>query len=169
MGASQVVQFNTQVCRRCGGTGSHSWNSVDGDRCYGCGGKGKVRTAAAKKAAIALQEWAKEHASVPVTEVKVGDVVLLGSSFRGDKYVEVEKVDHRHDSFGAVTIGGERHETNEVVTLHGKGGTYGQQFHIYAEWPTPTVRRRLTTEEYAQYVEFAGTLSGVKVVTPEPA
>jgi len=167
MGATQVIQFSTQACRRCGGSGTHSWNSVDGNRCYGCGGKGKVLTAAAKKAAAALKAWADETASVPVTEVKVGDVVLLGALFRSDKYVTVESVERRDDLFASEGVGDKRVETTDRVILH--AGNYGQQFAIYAERPVPTVRRRLTTEEYAQYVEYAGTLSGVKVVTPEPA
>lgn len=31
------------VCERCGGSGSYSFNQIDGDRCYGCNGKGHVR------------------------------------------------------------------------------------------------------------------------------
>lgn len=162
---TQQVQFNTQACRRCGGTGKHSWNSVDGNVCYGCNGKGKVRTAAAKRSAVALKEWAKSVASVPVTKVKVGDVVLLGSSFRGDKYVAVEEVEARDDLFAAQGVGDERIETNARVIL--RAGNYGQQFPIYAERSVPTVRRRLTVEEYAQYIEFAATLSGVSVITKE--
>ena len=27
-------------CKRCGGSGRYSWNQMDGDRCYGCGGSG---------------------------------------------------------------------------------------------------------------------------------
>lgn len=30
------------VCRRCGGSGSYSFNAMDGSRCYGCGGFGYV-------------------------------------------------------------------------------------------------------------------------------
>ena len=29
-------------CGRCGGSGRFSYNTFDGDRCYGCGGRGKV-------------------------------------------------------------------------------------------------------------------------------
>jgi len=29
------------VCSRCGGSGKHSFNAMDGDRCYGCSGRGK--------------------------------------------------------------------------------------------------------------------------------
>lgn len=31
----------TEVCGRCGGSGRYSWNQIDGDRCFGCGGSGK--------------------------------------------------------------------------------------------------------------------------------
>lgn len=30
------------VCNRCGGSGSYSFNQIDGSRCYGCNGKGHV-------------------------------------------------------------------------------------------------------------------------------
>lgn len=30
------------TCTRCGGTGRYSFNPMDGDRCYGCGGAGAV-------------------------------------------------------------------------------------------------------------------------------
>lgn len=29
------------VCGRCGGSGRHSYNTMDGDRCFGCAGSGK--------------------------------------------------------------------------------------------------------------------------------
>lgn len=32
----------TEVCGRCGGSGQYSWNQVDGSRCFGCAGAGKV-------------------------------------------------------------------------------------------------------------------------------
>lgn len=31
------------VCGRCGGSGRYSFNQMDGDRCYGCNGKGHVK------------------------------------------------------------------------------------------------------------------------------
>lgn len=33
------------VCGRCGGSGRYSFNQIDGDRCYGCNGKGHVKPA----------------------------------------------------------------------------------------------------------------------------
>lgn len=32
----------TPRCGRCGGSGSYSWNAMDGSRCFGCGGIGYV-------------------------------------------------------------------------------------------------------------------------------
>jgi hypothetical protein len=32
----------SKVCPRCGGSGRYSYNSRDGDTCYGCGGTGRV-------------------------------------------------------------------------------------------------------------------------------
>ena len=31
-----------KTCGRCGGSGRFSYNQMDGDKCYGCGGSGKV-------------------------------------------------------------------------------------------------------------------------------
>lgn len=32
----------TTMCSRCGGSGKYSYNQIDGDRCFGCNGKGKA-------------------------------------------------------------------------------------------------------------------------------
>lgn len=45
----------TKVCGRCGGSGSYSYNSMDGDRCYGCSGKGKVLLPVTKKLAVDMK------------------------------------------------------------------------------------------------------------------
>ena len=74
------------VCGRCGGSGRYSFNMMDGDRCYGCGGCGKVYTGADKyvarikraeapvrKRAAAAAAWAAMLAGrawVSVDEVK---------------------------------------------------------------------------------------------------
>lgn len=42
--------FETRDCGRCGGSGHYSYNTMDGTRCYGCRGSGKVLTPKAKKA-----------------------------------------------------------------------------------------------------------------------
>lgn len=39
-----VTAFETQSCGRCGGSGSYSFNQIDGTRCFGCGGNGRSYT-----------------------------------------------------------------------------------------------------------------------------
>lgn len=36
------ISFDTAQCRRCGGTERYSYNRLDGDRCFGCGGTGSA-------------------------------------------------------------------------------------------------------------------------------
>lgn len=71
----QKIRFETTECGRCGGSGRYSWNALHGDRCYGCGGTGVVLTKAG--AAAKLAYWAVARPEVPVTEVKVGDLVRV--------------------------------------------------------------------------------------------
>lgn len=52
--------FFIRDCGRCGGCGRYSYNTMHGDMCYGCGGKGIVHTA---KAARAFAQWI-EHVRI---------------------------------------------------------------------------------------------------------
>jgi len=63
-----MTVFETTTCSRCGGSGSYSFNLMDGDRCYGCSGTGQKLTkrgAAARAFFVASQE-------MPVAELRVG-------------------------------------------------------------------------------------------------
>jgi len=60
-----------ETCGRCGGSGRYSYNQMDGDRCYGCGGKG-IRLTKRGKAANA---YLLALRSKPASELRVGDVV----------------------------------------------------------------------------------------------
>lgn len=44
------------ACGRCAGSGKYSYNAIDGDRCYGCGGTGIVLTKRGKAAKAYLIE-----------------------------------------------------------------------------------------------------------------
>ena len=48
------VGFEVKTCGRCGGSGRFSFNLMDGDKCYGCHGQGKVFT----KRAVAARNTA---------------------------------------------------------------------------------------------------------------
>lgn len=69
--------FPIKTCSRCGGTGRHSFNLIDGDRCYGCGGTGKVYANAKVKAARAALSEAIRTARECVSDALVaGDEIL---------------------------------------------------------------------------------------------
>jgi hypothetical protein len=63
-----ATAFESTTCSRCEGSGRYSFNLINGDRCFGCGGTGKKLTkrgAAAKAFFVASQE-------TPVADLKVG-------------------------------------------------------------------------------------------------
>lgn len=66
--------WESEACGRCGGSGRYSYNSMDGDRCYGCGGTGLVLT---KAGAAAREAWLEANTDViPALEIREGDVIL---------------------------------------------------------------------------------------------
>ncbi|MGZ6362709.1 MAG: hypothetical protein ACXWP0_13610, partial [Ktedonobacterales bacterium] len=63
---------NSMICGRCGGTGRYSFNLMDMDRCYGCGGKGRVFKAAVAQPKVAT--------TATLDTAKVGDVFEHGKT-----------------------------------------------------------------------------------------
>jgi hypothetical protein len=63
--------FEIETCGRCGGSGRYSFNLQDGDRCYGCGGKGVKRT----KRGQAAYDFFCAGIKVPWAEIEVGDKI----------------------------------------------------------------------------------------------
>lgn len=73
--------IETVTCGRCGGSGKFSFNTLDGDRCYGCHGSGKKYT---KRGAVTVA-YLNSLRMVPVSSLHRGDtmrvVTLSGSKF----------------------------------------------------------------------------------------
>lgn len=76
--------FPVEVCGRCGGTGKHQYNQLDGDKCYGC--NGTTRTHGKSAAVLApLTEYreTRDTAKRPlISQVEVGDRIRT----RGAQY-----------------------------------------------------------------------------------
>ena len=64
------LMFECVECNRCGGSGSYSFNMMDGSRCYGCSGQGWKLT----KRGRAASDYYKALRSVKVEDLKVGDL-----------------------------------------------------------------------------------------------
>jgi hypothetical protein len=63
--------FETQTCTRCHGTGKHSYCERFRDVCFKCQGDGITLT----KRGQAAQAYYIASCTIPVTQVKVGDVI----------------------------------------------------------------------------------------------
>lgn len=63
--------FENETCGRCGGSGSYSYNQMDGSMCYGCSGRGVRLT----KRGDAAQEFFRNSLKKPINEIKVGMII----------------------------------------------------------------------------------------------
>lgn len=73
------TSFEKEPCGRCGGSGRYSYNQMDGDRCYGCGGKGERLT----KRGAAASAFYVESCLVPAVSVEIGDTIQFGGVTNG--------------------------------------------------------------------------------------
>lgn len=74
---SATPMFEHKACNRCGGSGKYSFNMMDGDRCYGCGGSGFNLT----KRGAAARKWLIEKRSVAARDLVVGQRIYFDMFF----------------------------------------------------------------------------------------
>lgn len=143
-----TIRFETETCRRCGGTGHYSFNRSDGTVCYGCSGRKIARTAAAKNASEQLKKLASELASVAAAELEPGDVIRQNGPNSGWSTV--------------VSVAGDKLNAGRVdVVLEGNR---------HVNYPGDmALRRQMTHEEFGIYVETARQTAGVIVEDKETA
>lgn len=106
--------FPLVTCTRCGGTGHYSYNAIDGSRCYGCSGEGKViRPGAAAKAAAAYAEALRGEKEATITgttgrrALAVGDKVngrLAYRNAKGDKWATVKSIEIHDDEISGRSL-----------------------------------------------------------------
>lgn len=101
MPSPTTLPYPKQDCSRCGGTGRYSYNSMHGDRCYGCSGTGQQ--IAGKRAAAIQQEIVeriRRQKEAQAGDIGAGDRLWItdgriASSIRrgdGGSWIEVEDV-----------------------------------------------------------------------------
>jgi hypothetical protein len=71
-----ALKFERVECSRCGGTGRYSFNLKDGNKCYGCKGKGLKLT----KRGTAANKWMTEKLLVNVEDIVIGDRIQDGGT-----------------------------------------------------------------------------------------
>lgn len=96
--------FPTKPCGRCGGCGHYSYNQIDGDRCYGCGGTGRAWATRKVADAVEIYRTAVRRQREPlVSQLAGGDEVLASLSAtvrKGDRWVAVAHVERTGDVCG---------------------------------------------------------------------
>lgn len=90
--------FEIKTCGRCGGCGRYSYCTMYGDRCFGCGGTGKVYT----KRGAAAKAFLDASLMVRADEIKVGDAI---KTWHGGKFSKVLNVGPQTDGGGAIVNG----------------------------------------------------------------
>lgn len=102
--------FDRQECTRCGGSGRYSFNALDGDRCYGCGGTG-VQIARKHRDMYNVWVKARREAREPTYgQLRAGDQIARGP--KGARYwatVASVQID-REQVMGRSRTGGESAE-----------------------------------------------------------
>lgn len=94
--------FEHVACGRCGGSGSYSYCSMYGSRCFGCNGAGYKLT----KRGRAAQNFLDDLRSKPAGEVKVGDLVWFEDFFAGRNYCKaVESIEFSVQRGSSMTDG----------------------------------------------------------------
>ena len=98
---TMALLFENETCGRCGGTGKHSFNQIDGDRCYGCSGSGRRLT---KRGHAAMNFYLRN-------QERLGTDVQVGEYFYWDGWKKVVQI--KPDGL------------NGVIYLHSKSAMYG--------------------------------------------
>ena len=105
--------METTTCSRCGGSGRYSYNMRDGDRCYGCAGKGVKYT---KRANVALDLF-RTLREQPFDSFTVGDLVRY-RTMNGERTVQLasEPVETKNAMYGKHADGSTNRE--DKIYLH---------------------------------------------------
>lgn len=132
------MRFEREVCKRCDGSGSYSFNLKDGRKCYGCNGKGDKLTKRGK----AANAWFANNNTIKAGDAKVGQVVY--DSFNKFKILEIKQ-----------GVNGNGYDTvSFIVDANGYSHSYGAEYDL---------RVKLSVDDHeellAAAIEFQNTLT----------
>jgi len=128
--ATDRYGFPLRSCTRCGGTGDFGPRSVDGGRCFGCGGTGWVHPAGRVADAYAAMMAAARTAKRPmVSQMRPGDEVTFDIDWNGNAtkdaaWKTVERIDITPEIVGRAWTGGELVRVSYRTTIYWTDGTF---------------------------------------------
>lgn len=149
--------FETETCSRCHGTGKHSFCEVYRDTCFKCRGAKTVLT----KRGYAAQQFYINSCTVPVAQVKVGDVIKVtsmthgGGSFSYRAYVV--EISVQKDAMTSITNGVKT--VYDMIVLRTEHPKYGSSGIGMANIGTVRVYRQDDSERVAAALAYQETLT----------
>lgn len=148
------ITYETTECGRCGGSGRYSYNTLHGDMCYGCNGKGKQLSKAGFAAQTALRAWKNETTAMAAGDVTVGMRIRMGD-------------EHRPRTVTAITAPTiSRVLADGSTDSHERIGLDRNGWHSSPK-RTETVHRALTDAEWQEMLEMARNTPGAIVIIEE--
>ena len=136
------MNFETEICTRCGGTGNYSFNLINGSTCFKCKGKKLQYT---KRGKVARDRWiAKRMETVAVVGNRY--VMRVGINL---KRVNVELVSVVENKFNAGRV--------DMVFVDRNGKEC--HFTMPAEMTKPYYERASTQQELEEAIAYQNTLT----------
>lgn len=141
--ATKNSALEIQTCSRCHGSGSYSYNQIDGSRCFKCSGSGVVHTKRGSEA----HKFLENLRSVPMSTLVVGDTFRFNDLSR-TFFVAVESIENKM-SKGSVNGVPYEHEMLEI------SGTWKDGRYSMMGGDNTMVRKGWSAEEKAAHLAQA--------------
>ena len=138
------INYETETCTRCAGSGHFSYNRMTGTRCFKCGGEKITYT---KRGAAALA-FAKSLANRKVETICIGEVVLFGNGGR------LTVVSTAIEKSGVSTKNQETGEWVPMMQINLTGPKFTKSFYV-----GDTVRVPLTTAQADEVIAYQENLT----------
>lgn len=159
--------FPLIICTRCGGSGQYGPRSVEGGKCFGCGGGGWAYTREVGDAVADFRNAKRDAVRPTIARLEPGDRVRANA---GDEFRTVERVEvDEARPMGWVRVGSPYTPADPnggpLVELPGREGTYQVncwRATVYftdgttLEGSTNSIIRRAATVDPAPYLAAAG-------------
>lgn len=149
--------FETETCSRCHGTGKHSFCETYRDTCFKCRGAKTVLT----KRGYAAQQFYIDSCTVPVANVKVGDVIKVTSMTHGggsfSYRAQIVEVDVQEGAMTSITNG--ITTVYDMIVLRTEHPKYGSSSIGMANTGTVRVYRPDDSERFTLALEYQNSLT----------
>jgi excinuclease UvrABC ATPase subunit len=118
------IEYETECCTRCYGSGHYSYNQITGTRCFRCAGAGVTFTKRGK----AAKDFALSLAVVNGSEIKIGDAIRLEG--KGKITVQSIEISERRSFYKFA--GDLEFPMKKIITVVGK--SFSREFYADKEY-----------------------------------